>query len=63
MTWRLLKKLLRFVCPDQLVSKVTDISLTDLWESGIRVIFVDLDNTLTTLGGRDGSDPTRQWLD
>lgn len=63
MTWCLLKKLLRFVCPDQLVSKVTDISLTDLWEGGIRVIFVDLDNTLTTLGGREVSEPIRQWIE
>lgn len=59
----LLRWLLSFVCPDWHVSKVTDVPLTELWQSGIRIIFVDLDNTLTAWGSREISEPVRRWVE
>ncbi len=58
----LLRWLLSFLCPDWHVNKVTDVPLTELWQSGIRVIFVDLDNTLTAWGSREISEPVRNWV-
>ena len=63
MKWFLLRRLLSFICPDKCVDKVTDVSLTELSENGIRVIFVDLDNTLTALGSSKVSEPVRQWIE
>lgn len=58
-----LRWLLSFVCPDWHVSRITDVPLTELWESGIRVIFVDLDNTLTPWGSREVSEPVKRWVE
>jgi len=58
----LLRWLLGFVCPDWHVGRVTDVPLGELWERGIRVIFVDLDNTLTAWGSREISEPVRRWV-
>jgi len=58
-----LRRLLSFLCPDKCVDKVTDVSLTELSESGIRVIFVDLDNTLTAWGSSKVSEPVKQWIE
>jgi hypothetical protein len=63
MKWFLLRRLLSFICPDKCVDKVTDVSLTELSENGIRVIFVDLDNTLTAWGSSKVSEPVRQWIE
>lgn len=62
MEWFLLRKLLSFVCPDKCVGRITDVSLTELRESGVRVIFIDLDNTLTTWGGKEISEPIKRWV-
>lgn len=59
----LLRWLLSFVCPDLCASRVTEVSLTELWQSGIRVIFVDLDNTLTAWGSREVSEPVKRWVE
>ncbi len=59
----LLRWLLGFVCPDWHVNKVTDVPLTELWQSGIRVIFVDLDNTLTAWGSQEISEPVKRWVE
>ncbi|MCS7186452.1 MAG: YqeG family HAD IIIA-type phosphatase [Armatimonadetes bacterium] len=63
MACSLLRSLLHFVCPDWCVSEITNISLTELWQSGIRVLFVDLDNTLTAWGSREISEPVRRWIE
>lgn len=59
----LLRWLLRWVCPDWQVRHITQVPLEELWTKGIRVLFVDLDNTLTELGSQHISEPVRQWLE
>ncbi len=63
MTPSLLIWLLRWVCPDLQVRQVTQVPLEVLWTKGIRVLFVDLDNTLTELGSQRISQPVQQWLE
>ncbi|MCS7265863.1 MAG: YqeG family HAD IIIA-type phosphatase [Armatimonadetes bacterium] len=63
MTYSILRRLLSFVCPDQCVCKISDVSLTELWKSGVRVIFVDLDNTLTAWGSQEISQPVKHWVE
>lgn len=55
--------LLKFICPDQHFKEITDVPLAELWESGIRIIFVDLDNTLTPWGSNKVSEPIKQWVE
>lgn len=55
--------LLQWVRPDLQVQHVIQVPLESLWVRGIRVLFVDLDNTLTALGSWYISEPVRQWLE
>ncbi len=59
----LLRWLLGFVCPDWHFAKITNVPLTKLWENGIRVIFVDLDNTIAAWGSNEVSEPIKRWVE
>ncbi len=58
----LLRWLLRWVKPDLHVAHISQVPLEQLWAKGIRVIFVDLDNTLLAWGATEVSDAVQQWL-
>ncbi len=57
--WR---RLLRFICPDLYVPSVTHVPLADLWAQGVRVLFVDLDNTLLPIGSQKVSQSVQDWV-
>lgn len=59
----LLRWLLQWVCPDLHVPHITDVPLSTLWGQGVRVLFVDLDNTLLPLGRQEVSEPIREWVE
>ncbi len=59
----LLRWLLEWVCPDLHVGSITQVPLPTLWAQGVRVLFVDLDNTLLAWGQGEVSEPVRAWVE
>lgn len=58
----LMRWLLRWVKPDLQVAHISQVPLEELWAKGIRVLFVDLDNTLIGWGETEVSEAVREWL-
>ncbi|HFI0362146.1 TPA: YqeG family HAD IIIA-type phosphatase [Streptococcus suis] len=48
--------------PDFALEKVYDVTVESLKKHGIKVVFVDLDNTLIAWNNPDGTPEMRQWL-
>ncbi|MBY5033583.1 YqeG family HAD IIIA-type phosphatase [Streptococcus gallolyticus] len=48
--------------PDFALEKAYDLTVESLKKEGIRVVFVDLDNTLIAWNNPDGTPEMRQWL-
>ncbi|BDD40080.1 YqeG family HAD IIIA-type phosphatase [Streptococcus ruminantium] len=48
--------------PDFCLEKVYDVTVEGLKKHGIKVVFVDLDNTLIAWNNPDGTPEMRQWL-
>lgn len=48
--------------PDFFLEKVYDVTVEGLRKHGIKVVFVDLDNTLIAWNNPDGTPEMRQWL-
>ncbi|MBO5929016.1 MAG: YqeG family HAD IIIA-type phosphatase [Clostridia bacterium] len=44
-------------------NRVTDITLQDLEQLGVRGLLLDVDNTLTTHGSQELSEDVRRWLE
>jgi len=54
--------LLRWVKPDLQVAHISQVPLEELWAKGIRVLFLDLDNTLIGWGETEVGEAVREWL-
>ncbi len=52
-----------FVTPTYYKNRITDITLQDLENWGVRGLLLDVDNTLTTHGSQVLSDEVRAWLE
>ncbi len=52
-----------FIKPDQIANRIHDIDIMALKEKGIKIIFVDLDNTLVPYLREEVSVETLTWLD
>ncbi|MGT2912099.1 YqeG family HAD IIIA-type phosphatase [Streptococcus cameli] len=48
--------------PDFVVEKAYDVTVASLEKNNIKVVFVDLDNTLIAWNNPDGTPEMRQWL-
>lgn len=48
--------------PDFVLEKAYDVTVAGLKKHGIKVVFVDLDNTLIAWNNPDGTPEMRQWL-
>lgn len=53
---------MKYFVPDRSVRAVTDISPEDFVSLGIKLVFIDLDNTLTLTGSASVRDDIKQWL-
>jgi len=58
----LMRWLLRWVKPDLQVTHISQVPLEELWAKGIRVLFLDLDNTLIEWGKTEVHETIREWL-
>ncbi len=60
---RVTQILTRWFKPDLRVRKVAEIPLDELWERGVRILFVDLDGTLAPAGEIFVPDETSRWVE
>lgn len=56
-------RLLRHFCPVQSVDSILEIDLTDLYNSGKRLLLLDVDNTLLEWRSEEIPETTHSWID
>ncbi|MCS7223973.1 MAG: YqeG family HAD IIIA-type phosphatase [Armatimonadetes bacterium] len=57
------RKLMGWLKPDFWCESLDCVPLEKLWNDGVRLLFVDLDNTLTEAGGEWVSEPICAWIE